>query len=80
MGETLASLAALMKGECWIDANACALLLGMVNKEGQPNRRGFLERVACLPSFPRRHAVTGNWKKSEVLDWADETARASRAA
>lgn len=81
MGESIAALAALMKGDCWIDADACALVLGMVSKKtGEPNRRGFLERIATLPSFPRRHPITGSWRKADVIEWADETARLSRVA
>lgn len=64
----------------WLNADACALHLGMVKADGTPNRRGFLERVACLPSFPPKNPVTKTWRKADVEEWAQELARANRAA
>ena len=72
----VAVLAALIRGDRWLNADACAVYLGMVTPKGQPNRRGFLERVACRPDFPKQNPVTRSWKKSEVDEWADEQRRA----
>lgn len=77
MSAEISSLVALLKGDCWIDADACALFLGMIDREGRPNRRAFLERVACRPDFPKRNPVTKSWRKSEVSDWAAEVSRAA---
>ena len=68
-GPLLATLAALIRGDRWLNADACAVYLGMVTPKGQPNRRGFLERVACRPDFPKQNPVTRSWKKSEVDEW-----------
>lgn len=76
-GETLAIIAALVAGDRWLSADACAVYLGMVTPAGKPNRRGFLERVACRPDFPRANLVTRSWKKSEVDDWASEQRRSA---
>lgn len=76
MDNQISTLAALIRGECWINADACALLLGiMCRGSGKPNRRAFMEKIACRPDFPRQHPVTKSWRKSEVLDWAEEVAR-----
>jgi hypothetical protein len=72
--EALALIAALVAGDRWLSADACAVYLGMVTPNGKPNRRGFLERVACKPDFPVPLEL-GNqksWKKSEVDEWARE--------
>lgn len=76
--KTLALIAALVKGDRWLNADACAVYLGMVTPNGKPNRRGFLERVACRPDFPKALDLgqQKTWKKSEVDDWADEQRRA----
>lgn len=86
MGEsadnTLAMIAALVAGDRWLNADACAVYLGMVTPKGEPNRRGFLERVACRPDFPAplELGTQKTWKKSEVDEWAQEQRRANRAA
>ncbi|OUL25851.1 hypothetical protein BV378_14025 [Nostoc sp. RF31YmG] len=75
-------IAALAIGDCYLSADACAVLLGLTTKDGAPNRRGFLERVAVRGSFPPP-LIIGNekkWKKSKVLQWADDEARINRAA
>lgn len=79
---TVALIAALVHGDRWLNADACAVYLGMVTPKGEPNRRGFLERVACRPDFPKPLELgqQKTWKKSEVDEWADEQRRASRAA
>lgn len=75
--DTLAIIAALVAGDRWLSADACAVYLGMVTPAGKPNRRGFLERVACRPDFPKANPVTRSWKKSEVDDWASEQRRSA---
>lgn len=78
----LSILAALIEGDRWLNADACAVFLGLVTSDGKPNRRGFLERVACRPSFPSA-LVIGNekkWKKSEVDRWAEDERKINRAA
>jgi hypothetical protein len=67
---TYAIIAAMVAGDRWLCADACALYLGMVTPKGSPNRRGFLERVACRPDFPTPNPITKSWKKSEVDEWA----------
>ena len=79
---SIAVLAALIEGDRWLNADGCAVFLGLTTADGKPNRRGFLERVACRPSFPKPLAI-GNekkWKKSEVDRWAEDERRISRAA
>ncbi|WP_243049336.1 hypothetical protein [Dyella sp. RRB7] len=68
--ETITMVAALVAGDRWLSADACAVFLGMVTPKGAPNRRGFLERVACRPDFPKQNPITRSWKKSEVDQWA----------
>lgn len=75
--ETVALIAALVNGDRWLNADACAVYLGMVTPHGKPNRRGFLERVSCRPDFPKANPVTRSWKKSEVDDWATEQRRSA---
>jgi len=79
----LAVIAALVHGDRWLSADACAVYLGLrPTKKGEPNRRGFLERVACKPDFPKPLVIgeERTWKKSEVDEWAEDQRRASRAA
>lgn len=68
--DTYALIAAMVNGDRWLCADACAMYLGMVTPKGHPNRRGFLERVACRPDFPKPNPITRSWKKSEVDLWA----------
>ena len=78
----LAIIAALVQGDRYLNADACAVFLGLVTPKGAPNRRGFLERVACRGSFPKP-LVIGNeskWKKSEVERWADDERKIASAA
>ena len=65
-------IAAAVIGDGWLDADQCAVVLGMFTPKGAPNRRGFLERVQCLPDFPQPMQVGQHraWKKSEVDQWA----------
>lgn len=73
----LTIIAALVAGDRWLSADACAVYLGMVTPKGAVNRRGFLERVACRPDFPKPNPVTRTWKKSEVDEWATEQRRSA---
>lgn len=68
--DTYAMIAALVAGDRWLSADACAVYLGMLTPQGKPNRRGFLERVACRTDFPKPNTITRSWKKSEVDLWA----------
>lgn len=77
---TLVTLAALIEGDRWLNADSCAVFLGLVT-DGKPNRRGFLERVAKRPSFPEPLLI-GNemkWRKTEVDRWALDERKISRA-
>lgn len=74
--DTVAMIAALVAGDRWLSADACAAFLGGIA------RRTFLEKVACRPDFPAPAKILGTtkvWKKSEVDAWADRR-RVSRAA
>ena len=73
--ELLGLLAGMIHGDRWLSADACAVYLGMLTPQGKPNRRGFLERVACRPDFPKPNPVTRSWKKSEVDEWATNQRR-----
>ena len=68
--DVYAMIAALVAGDRWLSADACAVYLGMLTPRGSPNRRGFLERVAFRPDFPKPNTVTRSWKKSEVDECA----------
>lgn len=72
----VALLAAMVSGDRWLSADACAAFLGGIK------RRTFLEKIACRPDFPAPSRILGTtklWKKSEVDEWA-ERQKASRAA
>lgn len=75
--DTVALIAALVAGDCWLSADACAAYLGGIA------RRTFLETIACKPNFPLALPLgkVKAWKKSEVEQWAANYRRsASRAA
>lgn len=74
--ETLTMIAALVAGDRWLNADAAAVYLGLI-ANGKPNRRRFLERIACLPDFPKPNPRTNSWKKSELDEWAEEQRRAA---
>ena len=76
------TIAAMARDAEWLNADACAFLVGMRNRKGEINRRGFLERVAVRSSFPRASMIAGGkrWKREDVLRWADDEARINRAA
>lgn len=71
--DPLALIASLIQGDRWLNADAAAVHLGMIGKDGKPNRRGFLERVACTPGFPAPMRIGGHaaWRKSELDQWAE---------
>ena len=73
---SIAIIAALVGGDRWLSADACAIYLGL-ESSNRPNRRKFLEHVACLPSFPQPLVIGArkSWKKSEVDDWAQDQRR-----
>lgn len=71
----------------WLCADECATYFGLKparRTRGDaeieiPNRRGFLQRLASLPDFPKPLTI-GNekkWKLSELEEWADEQRRAA---
>lgn len=76
--DTVALIAALVAGDRWLSADACAVYLGGIT------RRHFLQNIACQPAFPAALPLgykTKAWKKSEVDQWAENYRRtASRAA
>jgi predicted DNA-binding transcriptional regulator AlpA len=65
--EIVAVLAALVQGDRWLSADACAAYLGQIK------RRTFLESIACLPDFPKAMPLgkVKVWKKSEIEEWAE---------
>lgn len=73
--DPVAMLAAMLNGDRWLNAEACAIFVGAVST------RAFLERIACKPGFPRPNRATGRpvWKRSEVDEWM-ERGRTTRAA
>ncbi len=75
-------IAAMATHAEWLNADACAFLLGMTTPAGKVNRRGFLERVACRSSFPTPLLIGSEkkWKKAEVVLWANDERKISRAA
>lgn len=76
------TIAAMARDAEWLNADACAFLLGMRNRKGEVNRRGFLERVAVKSSFPKAAIIAGGkrWKREDVVRWAEDEARINQAA
>ncbi len=75
--DAVALIAALVAGDRWLSADACAAYLGGIT------RRHFLENIACQPTFPAALQLghkTKAWKKSEVDQWADNYRRNSTRA
>jgi hypothetical protein len=71
----------------WLNSDECATYFGLRpvrrgNTDGLPNRRGFLERIASLPGFPKPLTIGGEkrWKLVELEEWADEQRRINRVA
>lgn len=72
-----------MGNDRWLNSDSCATHFDLrPTKAGKPNRRGFIERMASLPGFPKPLVINGekHWKLSELDEWADEQRRATRAA
>lgn len=75
--DPVALIAALVSGDRWLSADACAAYLGGIT------RRHFLQNIACKPNFPQALPLgkTKAWKKSEVEQWAlNYRSSGSRAA
>lgn len=75
--DAVALIAALVAGDRWLSADACAAYLGGIT------RRHFLENIACKPNFPTplQLGKAKAWKKSEIDQWAENYRRnTSRAA
>lgn len=75
--DPVALIAALVSGDRWLSADACAAYLGGIT------RRHFLENIACQPTFPTALTLghkTKAWKKSEVEQWADNYRRSAKRA
>lgn len=73
----------MAKNDRWLNSEECADYFGLRRlKNGSPNRRGFIERIASVPGFPAPLVIGGEktWKLSELEEWADEQRRASRVA
>lgn len=70
------------KEDRWLNADEAATYFGLKPlKCGKPNRRGFLERIAAQPDFPRPLTI-GNqktWKLSELEEWAEDYRRSQAA-
>lgn len=72
-----------MKDDRWLNSAEAAKHFGLKRKNGEPNRRGFLERLAALPGFPKPLTLPDGekrWKLSEMDEWANEQRKINRAA
>lgn len=60
-----------MAESLWLSADSCAELLDL------KNRRAFLERYACRPSFPAPagHGKDLRWERAAVLRWMQDEAK-----
>lgn len=67
-------VAALVQGDRYLNADACAVYLGMVTPQGKPNRWGFLERVACRPEA-RRAPPDGAPHQRDSAPWKNPQKR-----
>lgn len=78
----VATIAAMARDAEWLNADACAFILGLTTRKGMVNRRAFLERVAVRSSFPKPMHIGAKklWKRSDVVLWADDEARIRRAS
>lgn len=76
------TIAAMARDAEWLNADACAFILGLTTREGKINRRAFLERVAVRSSFPKPMAIGAKklWNREAVVGWAEDEARISRAS
>jgi hypothetical protein len=78
----VATIAATARDAVWLNADACAFILGLTTREGKINRRAFLERVAARSSFPKPMAIGAKklWNREAVVGWAEDEARINRAS
>lgn len=76
------TIAAMARGAEWLNADACAFILGLTNREGKVNRRAFLERVAVRTTFPKPIVIGAKklWNREAVVLWAEDQSRISRAS
>lgn len=76
------TIAAMARNAEWLNADACAFILGLTTREGKINRRAFLERVAVRSSFPKPMAIGAKklWNREAVVSWAEDEARINRAS
>ncbi|WOS40706.1 hypothetical protein [Xanthomonas rydalmerensis] len=76
------TIAAMARDAEWLNADACAFILGLTTRKGTVNRRAFLERVAVRPSFPKPMSIGAKklWKRSDVVLWAEDESRIRRAS
>ncbi|HEL3158049.1 TPA: hypothetical protein UMF67_001768 [Stenotrophomonas maltophilia] len=76
------TIAAMARDAEWLNADACAFILGLTNREGKVNRRAFLERVAVRTTFPKPMVIGAKklWKREAVVMWAEDEARINRAS
>ena len=76
------TIAAMARDAEWLNAAACAFLLGMTTPAGKINRRGFLERIAVRESFPKPMLLGAQkrWRREDVARWAEDEAKINRAA
>lgn len=76
------TIAAMARDAEWLSADACAFILGLTTRGGKINRRAFLERVAVRSSFPTPMSIGAKklWKRVDVVMWAEDEARISRAS
>lgn len=78
----VSTLAAMARDAEWLCADACAFILGLTTRTGKVNRRAFLERIAVRSSFPKPMLLGAKrlWRRADVVRWADDEAKISRAA
>ena len=64
-------IAALVEGDRWLSADGCAAFLGLFTPKGSPNRKGFMDRIACSSDFPRPLMLgrSRRWKRSHLAAW-----------
>lgn len=71
MSEPVSILAALIEGDRWLSADGCAAYLGLFRPNGEPNRKGFMDRICRQPDFPSPLTLgrSKRWKASLVQAW-----------
>lgn len=76
------TIAAMARDAEWLNADACAFILGLTTRKGKVNRRAFLERVAVRTSFPKPMNIGAKrlWKRSDVVLWAEDEAKIKLAS